>query len=277
MAALPPPRADSLRGSSVDGAVNFDARGSPLADRDLRRLFDYFLARLGERDIDAIRNDVWAHVRDVLQLDASAQARVLAWFDAYVVVARMSAELLRSGDPVADAARLRELHRARLGDELARAWFGDDDDYAAYTAARLALEHDARLDAAQKSQRRAELDATLDPRQRDDLRASTDFQIAAAQSRALDAAGADTAARFADRAALWGEDAAARLALLDQAEASWNARAAGYARARAGVLGDATLAPTARAARLRELLADFSEAEQRRLLALAAANALPAY
>src|SRR5260221_12570780 len=70
-----PPPPDSLRGTQVDGVVHLDANGQPLADRDLRRMFDYFLTRLGERDAVAIRGDLAAYLRGALHLDAAAQAR----------------------------------------------------------------------------------------------------------------------------------------------------------------------------------------------------------
>lgn len=268
----PAPREDSLRGSAVDGAVNFDAAGRPRSDRELRRLFDYFLTRLGERDEAQVRDDVLAYLRDGLRLDAPAQSQVLAWFDAYVATGRATAELPRSGDPVIDAAQLQALHRARLGDALARAWFGEDDDYAAYTAQRLAIEHDGVLTAQDRAQRLSDLEGTLDPLQLEGMHAATDFQIAVAQSRELDASSADAAARLAERAALWGDDAALRLAALDQAESEWHRRAAAYARARAEILASSALAPSARDARLQSLLDGFTDPEQRRLLSLAQAS-----
>jgi lipase chaperone LimK len=268
-------REDSLRGTVVDGAVNFDAAGHPLADRDLRRLFDYWLARLGERDIAEISADLLAHLRDVLRLDHAAQAQVMTWFDLYVATGRAVAAAPRTGQASRDAVLLRELHEHYLGNELARAWFGADDDYAAYTAQRLALEHARDMSTALRSQRLDELDASLDPVERDGRHAATDFQIAVDQTRELTATGSNVDARYEERAAMWGDAAALRLAALDDAEAAWTARAAAYARARAAVLDDATLTATSQRARLDALLAGFSEPGQRRLLSLAQAGALP--
>lgn len=266
---------DSLRGTRVDGAVNPGADALPRADRDLRRLFDYFLARLGERDPATIRADLDAHLRDALRLGAAARTQVLAWFDLYVEGERAVAALPRSGDPVRDAALLRRTHQRYLGGELAQAWFFADDDYAAYTAQRVALQRDARIDAQQLSQRLDELDATLDPAEREGRQQATDFQIAVAQSRELAAADAGADARFVERAALWGDAAALRLGALDDADARWNTRMHTYALARARLLGDAALGERERAARLDALLEDFSAAEQRRVLSLAQANLLP--
>ena len=269
-------RADSLRGTRVDGAVHLAANGAPVADRDLRRLFDYFLARLGERDPATIRTDVLAYLRDTLRLDDAAQAQVLAWFDLYVATGRSIAALPRGGDAASDVALLRRAHEHYLGSELARAWYGAEDDYAAYTAQRLALQHDAQADARLRSRQLDELDASLDPDERDGRHAATDFQIVVAQSRELDVAGADADARYAERAALWGDAAATRLAAMDDANARWEGRVQAYARARAALLADPRLSAAARATQIDALLATFSDAEQRRLLSLTQANLLPA-
>ena len=266
---------DSLRGTQVDGAVHLDANERPLADRDLRRLFDYFLARLGEREPATIRADLLAYLRDTLHLDADSQRSLLEWFDRYVDVQRAQVTMSRSGDIAIEVARLRALHREYLGEALADAWFGADDAYAAYTAARMTVARDATLNPEEKVRRLAENEAGLDPLARENLHATTDFQVAVAQTAQLDAADADAIARHADRAALWGEEAAARLDALDQAQAQWTARAADYARAREALLADATLPTGVRDARLAGLLTGFSVPEQRRLLSLAQANALP--
>lgn len=266
---------DSLRDTSVDGSISLDLNGRPKADRGLRRLFDYFLARTDERTPAAIRDDLSAHLRDALHLDVAAQAQVLQWFDKYVAAQHAAVEMARSGDLRADAARLRDLHRGLLGEELARAWFGVDDDYAAYTAERLALARDKSLSAAEKAQRTAELEASMDPVERESYHAATDFQVASLQSREFDAAGTDAGTRHAERAALWGEEAATRLAALDQAEADWNARVAAYAQARDAVLANTALGAGAREAQLAALLDGFSAAEQRRVLSLVQANVLP--
>ncbi|TLY50764.1 MAG: hypothetical protein E6K53_09445 [Gammaproteobacteria bacterium] len=274
-ASTPVVQEDSLRDTEVDGGITFDANGRPRADRDLRRLFDYFLARTGEREPAAIRADLRMHLRDALHLDAGAQAQVMDWFDKYVAVQRATVEMVRSGDLRRDAARLRDLHRGLLGDELARAWFGTDDDYASYTAERLRLAQDKSLSAADKTQRLADIEAKMDPVERENYHAATDFQVASMQSREFAAAGTDATTRHDERAALWGEEAATRLGALDQAEADWNARVAAYARARDALLANSALSSDARETQLAALLMGFSEAERRRVLSLAQANALP--
>ena len=158
--------ADSLRGSEVDGGVRLGADGRVVADRELRRLFDYFLSRLGERDPARIRADLLAWLQAQAQLDAGARSEVLQLFDRYVELQRASAALGRSDDLAADLERLSELRRRELGEALAQAWFGEEEAYAASTLQRLALARDSSLDAATRAQRQAEIDAQLTPEQR---------------------------------------------------------------------------------------------------------------
>lgn len=273
--AAAPAREDSLRGTEVDGQLRVDAAGRLVADRELRRLFDYFLARLGERSPEQIRADLLAWLQQQTALSASVRAEALQLFDRYVELQRASAALGRSGDLLADLERLRALRRRELGDELARAWFGEEEDYAALTAQRLALARDASLDPATRSARLAELDAQTDPQQREARAQSTDFQLALAQTTQMDAQQLSPAQRAQQRSELWGEAAAERLAELDQQELDWNLRLRAYARAREQLLADSGLSPAVREVKLQKLLLDFSEAERRRVLALVDEGLLP--
>lgn len=268
-------RADSLRGSEVDGGVRLDAAGRVAPDRELRRLFDYFLSRLGERDPAQIRADLLAWLQTQPQLDAAARSEVLNLFDRYVELQRASAALGRSDDLAADLKRLSELRRRELGAALAQAWFGEEEAYAANTLQRLALARDTTLDAATRAQRQADLDAQLDPQQRQTRADSTDYQLAVAQSEQLAADRASAAQRAQQRTELWGADAALRLAQLDEQELSWQLRLRAYARAREQLFADRALAPAQREQRLERLLEGFSETERRRVLALAEEGLLP--
>jgi lipase chaperone LimK len=269
------PREDSLRGTAVDGAVNLDAQGRLLRDRELRRLFDYFLARLGERSPAQIRADLLQWLAAQPQLDAALRAEVAQLFDRYVELQRAAAALGRSNDLQSDLQRLRELRRRELGDELAEAWFGEEERYAALTLERLAVARDPALDGVQRAARLAQIDSSLDTQQQAARSDSTGYQLAVAQSELLDAGQANAAQRNAERTQLWGAAAAQRLAELDQQEADWQLRLRAYALARTQLLADTGLAATAREARLQRLLDGFSEEERRRVLALAEEGLLP--
>jgi lipase chaperone LimK len=66
-----------------------------------------------------------------------------------------------------------------------------------------------------------------------------------------------------------------RLAELDQQEASWQLRLRAYTQARDQLFADRSLVPQQRELRLARLLDDFTEAERRRVRALADEGLLP--
>lgn len=269
---------DSLRDTEVDGTVNLSPAGRPRIDRDLRRLFDYFLTRLGERGLPAIRADVSRHVSAQLstRLSPEAVAEVMDQFDAYVALTRELAALAPTGDSRADFARLQALRRQRLGDAIAEAWYGDEERYLQNTLDRQAVMSDASLSASERAAALAALDATLDPAQRV-ARAPTDtMAVAVAQTEAFAAANTAPAERFAERERLYGHDAAQRLAALDREHAQWQARLATYNQRRQRLLADRALDDTARTQALQSLLAaSFNGNERLRVEALARLDRLP--
>ncbi|RDZ29410.1 lipase secretion chaperone [Lysobacter silvisoli] len=256
---------DSLRDTAVDGAIALDAAGKPRPDRAMRRLFDYFLTRLGERTPAQIRDALRLHLQP--QLSAAALAQVLAWFDAYVALERESAALGVSQDLAADLRQRRELRRRRLGEAIAQAWYGEDERRLQLALAKQALAREAGLTPAQREQRLAELQAASglppDPT-RDESQA---VALAMQQSAQFEAQGVAPQQRYAQREAAFGAAAAQRLAELDARRERWNARLADYRAQRQRVLADTALDAAQRQARLDALLAPFDEAERRRLLA----------
>jgi lipase chaperone LimK len=267
--------ASSLAGTEIDGAVRFDADGRVLPDLDLRRRFDWYLALIGEFDATGIRALLAAHL--VREHGTARAQRVLDVFDRYV--GYLAAVAAAQDIPARDAAgRLDWLADARarhLGAELHAAFYADEERYARHTLDRLAVARDPALDADERARRLAALAASLPDAQG---RAHADAGTAAlaaeldAQHALIDA---DAATRQAERTALWGADAARRLAELDQAEAAWQARIDAYLAARRAVEANAALDAAARAAAVDALRrARFSDVEQRRIASLEAVGAL---
>ncbi|MGO1001751.1 lipase secretion chaperone [Lysobacter sp. CA196] len=267
-------RADSLRDTDVDGAVRVDAQGRPQPDRELRRLFDYFLSRTGEQTPEAIRVALIAHLQP--RLAADALATVVAWFDAYVALERDSVIAgHEAGDMEAAVARVRSLRRARLGAELAQAWYGEEERAYDDALARRRLLADRSLDEAMRARRLAELDARLDP-QRQALQAqSQELESAVQQSRDFESGQVDAATRYAEREALFGREAAQRLAQLDTRKAQWQDRLRRYAAQRQRLLADTALSDSQRRQRMASLLQGFDANERRRVDMLTRNGLLP--
>lgn len=262
----------SLRGSEVDGGLAFDAAGRVVPDAGMRRLFDYYLSLIGERDPAQIRQLLQA---DLVQRHGAARAaEALAYFDRYV------AYLQRLADARIDALpRLQDrfdrtvaLRRETLGEAMATAFFAEDEARARLTLRRMAIAADATLDRGEKARRLAALDAEAGYAQRQEADTAA---LAAAQDDELARSHADAAQRAEAREALWGREAAGRLAQLDADRARWDARVADYLAARSGIETDPRLSPADRARALAALRAQrFDAAEQRRIVSLEAIGQL---
>lgn len=259
-------RRDSLQGTAVDGAIALDAAGKPVPDRAMRRLFDYFLTRLGERDLAAIRDDVRRHLQP--RLGAAALAQVLAWFDRYVALERESAALGVGGDLRVDLQRRHALRRRHLGDAVALAWYGDDERALAVAIERRSLLRDPALSAQQRAQRLAALDQASGAATDASRTESRLVELVREQSAVFDAQATSPAQRMAEREALFGIAAARRLATLDTRRAQWDGRVSAYRDQRRRLLADTSLTAAERQRRLDGLLAGFNDNERRRVEAL---------
>ena len=262
----------SLRGTEVDGGVSFDANGNVLLDLGLRRLFDYHLSLIGEREPAQIRRLLEDHLLDRHGRKQTVSA--LIYFDRYAGYLQRLAEskIGESIDPQQRLTKVAALRRQMLGDEMASAFFVEEEALAALTLKRMAIAADNALTAEQKAQRLAALDRS----EGDTARADADIAtVVADQDRRFDHAKVNASQRAAEREALWGKEAAGRLAQLDQQRAQWDARVAQYLFARSRIDADRSLSSSARAHALAALRAQrFSAAEQRRIASLEAIGRL---
>ncbi len=248
--------APSLRGAELDGHLHQDDAGRLVEDRELRRLFDHLLAGQGEVGLAALRERLRAHA---LEVGGEALARqALDAFERYLDYLRSEAELDPAG--IADLGQrldaLTALRRRLLGDELAEAFFGEEERYARDALARMAG-GEGLVDAPEAERWRAERSA------------ATEHQRALEQTEQFEHLDLPPAQRHAERAALYGEAAADRLAALDAERAAWQQRLDDWRSKRERIESDPRLDAAARERALQaELDARFDPAEQRRVRAL---------
>lgn len=255
----------SLRGAAIDGELSFDAQGRLIADSGLRRLFDHFLSLSGEFSFADIRRLIEDAVRTRHGDTAADQA--MSWFERYAALLRAVDAAAFPADPLARAEALRALRRQHLGEAAAQAMFGSEDIALDLALARRGVLHADDLPVDERTRLLATLDDTQPLELREVRLDSAAAELAEQQTRQFDALAADAATRHAERAALWGEEAAQRLAQLDAERADWDARVAHYLTARDTLGTD----PQALDTWLRD---NFSAAERRRLAALESIDAL---
>ena len=262
----------SLRGSEVDGGLAFDATGHVVPDLAMRRLFDYFLSLVGERDPAQIRDLLRTFLQS--RYDVARAAEALAYFDRYVAyLARLAeARLDALASPQDRFDRTVALRRDLLGETMATAFFADEEARGRLTLARMRIAGDTALSADEKARRLAALDADAGYTQRQEADTAS---LVAAQDGELARTHADPRQRAEAREALWGREAAERLAALDDARARWDARVADYLQARARIDADPRRSPADRARAVAALRAErFDAAEQRRIVSLEAIGQL---
>jgi len=270
----------SFAGTSVDGVFRLDADGNLLISEDIRRIFDYFLAAVGEEPLRASVERLRAYI--TAQLPATAREQALALLNQYLDYKRELVLLERDLPQMAnlDALRQREAAvqalRARLFDtQTQQAFFAREEAYNQFTLQRLAILHDNQLDDAGKAaavdQLRnnlpAEMQDTVLPQLQNELRQ---------QTAQLQAAGAKPEQIRQLRQQLVGAQATQRLEVLDQQRLTWKKRIARYSSDKAAIENNPGMSAGDKRAAIAQLAAEnFDEREQLRLEAaeqLAAQN-----
>lgn len=257
----------SLAGSEFDGSIELDASGQLRLTPALRRLFDYALSSIGERSIEEIRALLSAQLDLLTSADGKRQA--MAAFERYVhylqtvdqAAARLAAMPLQQR-----LQAMMELRRQQLGGAMADAFFGDEEAYQRFTLERQALAENAALSTEERAARERDLLTELPESVREPYLAQLRTEADLADSAAIDtlASGADERHRL--RSERFGEEAAARMELLDRERAAWDALVSAYRAERARVQ---SLDTAARQAALDAWLQrNFDDAEQRRIRSL---------
>jgi lipase chaperone LimK len=249
----------SLGGTETDGVLRTDADGRLIVDHQTRWLYDYFLTAEGELGPETIRAQVVAEAYE--RLDPQEAQRAVEVFDAYVAFREEAAEVGRDDDVTLDeaAARLHDAYARHLGGEAAFAGELERIDEAVAVARVLS---DDELDPEAKSERLAGI---LEEPEQTHALAPARAHRAVREARAQ---GAGDDEVFAIRAEYLGEEAARRLAALDEERQVWRARVAAYRR-EARRLRDAIAGDGARAEAIEALRAEhFSGDEILRIRAL---------
>ncbi|CAM3828039.1 lipase secretion chaperone [Ectopseudomonas alcaliphila] len=270
----------SFVGTEVDGSFRVDAGGNLIISEDIRRIFDYFLASIGEESLDASVSRLRNYIDSQLQEPARARAQTL--LDQYLSYKRELVLLERDLPQMTnlDAMRQRESAvqalRARLFDgETHQAFFAREEGYNRFTLERLAIQHDARMSAEEKGAAVDRLRASLPEELQDAVLPQLQQELRQHTAR-LQAEGASAAQIRQMRQQLVGAEATTRLEALDSQRQNWQKRLDDYSAAKAKIQANEGLSSGDKRAAIEALAAErFDERERLRLDAaeqLAAAN-----
>jgi lipase chaperone LimK len=253
--------AASLAGSDPDGEIRFAPDGRLVIDRALRHRFDYLLSAIGEQSLEQLRQSLLASLTGRFSRDQVEQ--VMAEFDLYAAYLRAVDELFpdRPASLHEQMTALTELQADLLGQQRAEAWFGEENRYIKRTLAAM----DGDLEPGNPDQ---------DPWAAE-IEQATSHHLALEMNRQYQLLDLPADQRHLERSALFGEDAADRLAELDAERAAWQARVDAYNALRQTLLDDPALSGAEIEQLLaRELALGFDETEQRRILAMQKAGLL---
>lgn len=259
----------SMEGTRPDGDIKTLAGDQLVVDAELGHLFDYYLAGLGEKDLDAIRTEIERELDRRLKPAPARQAKqLLSSYLAYKqALAGIESTLAPSGD-VAQSARarllaMRGLRATYFTPEQNAGLFGATDMADDDAVARLEVSVDKTLNAEQKLAKVAELDRRMPAALREEREAPAKIIRLEESVARLRAGGAGDNEVYSLRAATFSPEAAARLADVDRDEAAWKARIGAYLAQRAALMAQPASRNDAALQQLRD--ASFSAEEQRRL------------
>jgi lipase chaperone LimK len=264
----------SMQGTLPDG--NASQTGDALKiDIELRRMFDYYLAAVGEKNLPDIRLEIEKELDKTLNHQAAMQAKeVLARYLAYKqdLVELEKTPGLNSIGAKAMQQRLQGMHKLRaryFSQSEDTAMFGADDAYDADAVARFEISEDKALSEAQKTARYQALDAAMPSALREEKEAPYKILRLAENVSKLRQQGASDDEIYRMRAANTSPEAAARLAALDVEEAQWNKRIARYLQERKQLQENGQKNHEQLASNEFQILRDknFSTIEQKRLAA----------
>jgi lipase chaperone LimK len=263
---------DSFAGTRVDGRLQADAGGSLIIDAEIRRVFDYFLASIGEEPLETSVARLRRYIETQLPKPAADHAIQLLsqYLDYKRQLLLLEQHHTQQADIDAMRARFRAVEQLRAGifdDRVHQAFFSLDEATDRFTLERLAIRHDATLDASGKGAALDRLQDSLPAELQDTVAVQMQMQLRE-QARALAANGGNPADLRQLRQQLVGNAAAARLEELDRQRQAWQSRLTAYNQAKRRIERSQGLGEADKRAAIARLAAEqFNENERQRLQA----------
>lgn len=263
------PFVQSHVGTVPDGQIRADGAKLVLNESLIAR-FEYYLTAVGERPLPQIYSEIERNIQKELDLAPAAAAEAKRIFRAYIefrtatkTLPTVSADDKQLLAAIRNRFEAERTLRARyFSPAESAALFGSNDFTANDALARMEINANPNLSAAQKRAQLAELDANLPAEVRAwrAPQASVDA-LQAAEQEARER-GASAAELFAVRSRLVGAEAAHNLAVLDQENAEFERRVNAFKAEKNKILANSQLSESERLASVEVLRnRDFRENE----------------
>ena len=250
---------DSLRGTTLDNALQIDAEGHLIISTNIKDLFDYFLSTITEEDLDTILLRIDEYLTHYLQEPALSEAKsILAQYVEFKYsllaleqematdLAQMSQQdkvnggyltFLRKQMDQRNALRVQHLDLA-----VYETFYEEEQRYDEYTYSKLLVNSDKSLSASERLDKITEAQSTLPADVRQSMRETQITDTLKIRTEKLLAEGGDQQQVRELRREMLGDEAVQRFDKLDQQRAQWKARVNVYLTQRASILNSQGLA-----------------------------------
>ncbi|MGP5373909.1 lipase secretion chaperone [Psychrobacter alimentarius] len=273
----------SLQGTTVDGEIIIDENKQLVVTEGLRRLFDYFLSAFGEEDESVIHERVKGYIRNHTPEPAASQA--ISIFDQYVAYLKALPEIekrygnlqlqaTQSGEldlnivaqRKQDVAKLRQQY---FDKQTIRAFFGAEEIYDNYSVEMIRINQNEQLSDAQKEVARQDYISRMpDTVTKTNIEQQANISTLITRTEQMKAKGATAEELYKMRRELVGAPAAARLAQVDQEDASFDQRFTQYQTQKQLLLSQNSDNAQTQIEQIEQQL--FDESERKRLTGYAA-------
>lgn len=268
----------SLEGTSVAGGIAYNEEGILKKSLPLRELFDYLLTLENEWDEQATRIWLLGYAQTAAQFTPSpenAAQQVVEAFDTYLAYLKASDAIIPDNGYAHEdflakfkkvSAEMYTLRRDHFGAEVADNYFNEEEQYDQSQYDRAVILSDTSITQSERDQKLAQWANNIkDPTHRAielEKKKTRDFnqRMAALRER-----GASDEEIHAVRAEAYGQQAAERLAALDNEQRLWQQRIDSYKEYYES-LRELPISPAEMAEDMQDYIkARFTEREQRRL------------
>lgn len=233
----------SLQGTTVDGEIIIDEHKQLVVTEGLRRLFDYFLSALGEEEDTVIYARVERYIRHHTPEPAASQAITI--FNQYIAYLKALPEIekrygnlqlqaTQSGELDLNAvaqqkqevAKLRQRHFAK---QTISAFFGTEEEYDNYSVEMIRINQNDQLSEDQKEAARQDYISRMPNNlTKANIEQQANLNALITRTEQMKAKGTTAEELYKMRRELVGAPAAARLAQVDQEDASFDQRFTQY-------------------------------------------------
>ena len=244
---------NSLRGTTLDNALQVDDKGQLIISIDLKDLFDYFLSTITEEDLDTILLRINEYLEHYLQEPALSESKaILAQYIDFKYslmslekemgneLAQMSQQDKANGGYLNFLKKQMDQRNALRSQHLDlnvyEAFYEDEQRYDEYTYSKLLVTSDTSLSASEQFDKITELQSTLPEDVRKSIRNTQITDELKIRTEQLLLSGGDQEQIRELRREMFGDEAVQRFDKLDQQRALWTSRVDSYLTQRRDIL-----------------------------------------